>query len=135
MRGPWTLGPCFILTCKVSAYTRKACKLGDDNREGLLTYISVLYKVYEFCILLSVSYVMLSVNSLPNVLTFSCSEVGSNCISPDSFMVHVTAQTRHFIGNPASTIAIQAAFIAQESNLTIKESQHVYFQSVKTKTY
>ena len=78
---------------------------------------------------------MLSVNSLPNVLTFSCSEVGSNCISPDSFMVHVTAQTRHFIGNPASTIAIQAAFIAQESNLTIKESQHVYFQSVKTKTY
>ena len=70
---------------------------------------------------------------LPNVLTFSCSEVGSNCISPDSFMVHVTAQTRHFIGNPASTIAIQAAFIAHESNLTIKESHHVFFQSVKTK--
>ena len=48
-------------------------------------------------------------------------------------MVHVTAQTTHFIGNPASTIAIQAAFIAQESNFTIKESHHVFFQSVKTK--
>ena len=30
-------------------------------------------------------------------------------------------------------MAIQAAFIAQESNLTIKESYHVFFQSVKTK--
>ena len=46
MGGPWTLGPCFVLTRKVSAYIRQAFKLGDDNQEGLLTYISVLYKVY-----------------------------------------------------------------------------------------
>ena len=35
-----------VLTREVSAYTRQAFKLGDDNQEWLLTYISVLHKVY-----------------------------------------------------------------------------------------
>lgn len=35
-----------VLTHEVSAYTRQAFKLGDDNQEWLLTYISVLHKVY-----------------------------------------------------------------------------------------
>ena len=48
--------------------------------------------------------------------TFSCSKVGSKWISPNSVKQQVTAQTRHFIGKPPSTIAMQAALIAQESN-------------------
>ena len=35
-----------LSTREVSAYTRQAFKLGDDNQERLLTYISVLHKVY-----------------------------------------------------------------------------------------
>lgn len=64
-------------------------------------------------------------STLPSFLTFSCSKVGSNWISPDSLMVQVTAQTRHFIGKPASTIAMQAALIAHESNWAVQENMHV----------
>ena len=37
-------------------------------------------------------------------------------MSPDSFNAHDTAQTKHFIGKPASIIAMQAALIAHASN-------------------
>ena len=68
---------------------------------------------YRWCLAKESDY---SQKVLSTILTFSCSKVGSNWISPDSLMVHVTPQTRHFIGKPASTIAMQAALIAHESN-------------------
>jgi len=37
-------------------------------------------------------------------------------MSPFSLKAQDTAQTRHFIGKPASTIAMQAALIAQDSS-------------------
>ena len=104
-----------IYQAEISGYRR--CLSADVYPQEVSAHRRCLYlqKVssYRWCLAKESDY---SQKVLSTILTFSCSKVGSNWISPDSLMAHVMPQTRHFIGKPASTIAMQAALIAHESN-------------------